>query len=43
MPKHIDFTGFSYYLYINCLSARGKIEVTTQPSHAREEKKIYDR
>ena len=41
MSKPIDFTGFSPYFYINFLSAHGKIVVTTQPPHTREEEKIY--
>ena len=41
MPKPIDFTGFSYYIYINFLSAGGKIEVTTPTLSQPEEEKIY--
>lgn len=40
MPKPIDFTGFSYCLYINFLSASGTMEVITQPSYTQARRKF---
>lgn len=33
MPKPIDFTGFSCFVYINFLSANGIIEVPPTTTH----------
>lgn len=43
MPEPIDFTEFCHSIYINFLSASGKIEVTAPTQSQLEEEKIYVR